>query len=40
MNTEKFENPILEVEEIETKDIITASTGDNDGEWKEDWGRR
>ncbi len=29
MNIEKFETPVLEVEEIETKDIITTS-GDND----------
>ena len=30
MNIEKFETPVLEVEEIETKDIITTSPGDND----------
>ena len=31
MKIEKFETPILEVEEIETKDVITASNeGDND----------
>lgn len=31
MKIEKFETPILEVEEIETKDVITSSTeGDND----------
>lgn len=36
MNIEKFEKPFLEVEEIETKDIITTSPGDkedNDGEY-------
>lgn len=38
MNIEKFETPVLEVEEIETKDVITAS--DNDGEWKPGWGLR
>ena len=40
MNIEKFENPILEVEEIETKDVITASTGDNDVEFPGGWGSR
>ena len=31
MNIEKFEKPVLEVEEIETRDVITASDkGDND----------
>ena len=30
MNIEKFETPVLEVEEIETTDVITASFGDND----------
>ena len=37
MNIEKFETPVLEVEEIETKDVITAS-GDNDGVWP--WNRK
>ena len=36
MNIEKFEKPFLEVEEIETKDIITVSK-DNDGEYPEGW---
>ena len=35
MNIEKFEKPVLEVEEIETKDIITVSGDgdDNEGDW-------
>lgn len=37
MNIEKFENPVVEVEEIETKDIITSSK-DNDGSWDDNWG--
>lgn len=36
MNIEKFETPVLEVEEIETKDVITSS--DNDGVWP--WNRK
>lgn len=41
MNIEKFEAPVLEVEEIETKDIITSSTtGDNDTPWGDGWGLR
>ena len=40
MNIEKFENPVVEVEEIETKDIITSSTGDNEGGWLPGWGTR
>ena len=38
MNIEKFETPVLEVEEIETKDVITLS--DNDGEWPSGWAGR
>lgn len=37
MNIEKFETPVLEVEEIETKDVITASFGDNDESWMDSW---
>ncbi len=40
MNIEKFENPVVEVEEIETKDIITSSPGDNDIRYPTDWGFR
>ena len=40
MNIEKFEAPVLEVEEIETKDIITSSIGDNDTGWGDGWGLR
>lgn len=42
MNIEKFENPVLEVEEIETKDVITSSTteGDNDTGWGTGWALR
>ncbi len=41
MNIEKFENPVVEVEEIETKDIITSSPGDNDTKYPADeWGFR
>ena len=35
MNIEKFETPVLEVEEIETKDVITGS--ENFGGWLPDW---
>ena len=38
MNIEKFEAPVLEVEEFETKDVITSS--DNDGAWPDGWGNR
>ena len=37
MNIEKFENPVVEVEEIETKDVITSSQGDNEGSWNDGW---
>ncbi len=35
MNIENFETPVLEVEEIETKDVITGS--ENFGPWKDNW---
>ena len=37
MNIEKFDTPVLEVEEIETKDVITASFGDIDVIWMDSW---
>ena len=41
MNIEKFETPVLEVEEIETRDVITNSDeGDNDVTYPGGWGRR
>lgn len=40
MNIEKFEKPVLEVEEIETKDIITSSTGTGDNDGSYPWDRK
>ena len=40
MKIEKFETPILEVEEIETKDIITSSGNEGDNDVQYPWSLR